>query len=121
MGASRGSVVVALEDFAFWLFARSAPRLPPGGTPGLNCAEGFVRGRDGRVVVGFGVGGAHEQRFVLAAGHVDALVDEGPEVFGEEVGATLRGAVPIGDGAGVEEQREHAADAGRAVLDAGAL
>ena len=61
-------------------------------------AENVGGGADGGVDVGLGVGGGDEQGFVLAAGHVDAAVEQAPEVLGEAGGVAPAGGVPVGDG-----------------------
>ena len=62
------------------------------------------------------MGRGEEQRLILAAGQVDAAVDHAPEECGVAGGVASRRGQPAGHGkrlgAGLEEDRQHAADAG---------
>ncbi len=76
------------------------------------CAEGLkksIGGRDGNVDVFFCVAVAYEQRLELAAWHIDAVVDEGPEILGKEFAIRSICGWPIHYWSRIEEQCQHAA------------
>ena len=78
-------------------------------------------GGDRGVDVRFLMRGGDEQRFVLAAGHVHATLDQAPEVAAVTLRVAATGHVPIGHRIGIEEQGQHAADAGDLMRDPGIL
>ena len=84
----------------------------------LAACERCLGGLNRLVNLCVAVRGGDEQRFVLAARHVHALVEQVPEVPAVLRRVTAAGHVPVGHQAGVEEERHHASDTRDVVRDA---